>query len=235
MRVFNLIMEKAKVTTKALVDAIIEKGTLKQEVFRTTQDAFNTFKKCGESLIMKNRPVIEKSPLPLPFSFKDRGQFEFRLKFGSDVLIFFMHSNVFEIPRDHELMKTAYIRDDKRRSYCGIIHIFNFLADSFKFNRANDIGYCIGRIFINREKHYFVEGKREVGLLYNNFPYTLLNEKAVQEILHSSILYSLNFDLLTPPFDTIKEVTAGEIQSTLDSFSITTGKRLGFRFQADKE
>ena len=72
-------------------------------------------------------------------------------------------------------------------------------------------------------------------MLYNNFPYTLLNEKAVQEILHSSILYSLNFDLLTPPFDTIKEVTAGEIQSTLDSFSITTGKRLGFRFQADKE
>lgn len=232
---FNFIMEKAKVTTKALVDAIIEKGTLKQEVFCTTQDAFNTFKKCGENLITKNRPAIEKSPLPLPFSFKDRGQFEFRLKFGSDVLIFFMHSNVFEIPRDHEVMKTTYIREDKRRSYCGIIHIFNFLADSFKFNRANDIGYCIGRIFINREKHYFVEGKREVGLLYNNFPYTLLNEKAVQEILHSSILYSLNFDLLTPPFDTIKEVTAGEIQSTLDAFSITTGKRLGFRFQADKE
>ncbi|MCK9205254.1 MAG: hypothetical protein M0P58_12590 [Bacteroidales bacterium] len=226
-------MEKNVITTKSLIETIISKGCLKQEVYRTTLDVFNTFKKGGEILMTKNKAVVEKAKYPLAFNFKDRGQFEFRLKFGSDVLIFFMHSNVFEIPRDHEVMKTSYIKEDKTRSYCGIIHIFNFLADSFKYNRTNDIGYCIGRIFVNRERHYFIEGKREVGLLYNNFPNSILDEKSVQNVLHGSILYTLNFDLLTPPFDNIKEVTAGEMQTTLDAFLITTGKRLGFRFQAD--
>ncbi|MCK9421294.1 MAG: hypothetical protein M0Q38_01720 [Bacteroidales bacterium] len=221
-------------TTKSLIDAIIRKGSLKQDVYHTTLEVFNAFKSAGESLITKNHAIIDKAKYPLPFSYKDRGQFEFRLKFGSDILIFFMHSNVFDIPRDHEVMKTAYIKEDKTRSYCGIIHIFNFLADSFKYHRTNDVGYCIGRLFVNRERHYFIEGKREVGLLYNNFPYSILDDKSVKNILHSSILYTLNFDLLTPPYENIKEVTAGEMQTTLDAFSISTGKRLGFRFQADE-
>jgi len=218
---------------QSLVEAIISKGTLKQEVYQATLKTFNAFRSEGESLIVKNRPAIEMAKYPLLFAFKDRGVFEFRIKFGSDILIFFMHSNIFDIPRDHEVMKTGYIREDKSRSYCGIIHIFNFLADSFKYNRNNDIGYCIGRIFINRERHYFIEGKREIGLLYNNFPTSIIDKKAIREILESSIRYTLNFDLLTPPFDNIKEVAVSEMQNTLDSFYISTGKRLGFRFQAD--
>jgi hypothetical protein len=88
---------------------------------------------------------------------------------------------------------------------------------------------------VNRENHYFTEGKREIGLLYNNFTGNILDHKSVQTIIHSSVLYTLNFDLLTPPYDTIKEVTVSEMQTTLDAMSISTGKRLGFRFQADVE
>ncbi len=145
-----------------------------------------------------------------------------------------MHSNVFEFSRDHEVMKSSYIKDDKRRSYCGIIHIFNFLADSFKYNRANDIGYLIGRVFVNRESHYFIEGKREIGLLYNNFPTSKLNTRTIGSIIRSSIQYTLNFDLLTPPYDNMKEVTVMEMQTTINNLQIRTGKRLGFRFQADE-
>ena len=221
--------------TKSLVHAIIEKGCMKQEVYRTTFNAFSAFKQAGEEFVKANKGAVKKAPYPLLFELSDRGTFEFQLKFGSDILIFFMHSNVFEIPRDHAVMKSSYIREEKSRSYCGIIHIFNFLADSFKYNRTNDIGYCIGRIFVNRENHYFTEGKREIGLLYNNFSGNLLDKKAVQGILNSAILYTLNFDLLTPPYENIKEATVAEIQTTLDSMSIKTGKRLGFRFQADVE
>jgi hypothetical protein len=70
-------------------------------------------------------------------------------------------------------------------------------------------------------------------LLYNNFTSNILDKKATQQIIHSSIHYTLNFDLLTPPYDNIKEVTVAEMQTTLDAMSISTGKRLGFRFQAD--
>ena len=86
---------------------------------------------------------------------------------------------------------------------------------------------------MNRENHYFTEGKREIGLLYNNFAANLLDQKAIQTIIHSAVLYTLNFDLLTPPYDNIKEVTVAEMQTTLDAMSISTGKRLGFRFQDD--
>lgn len=220
---------------KTLIRTLIEKSTLKQDVYQKTMDVFNEFKNVSESFVKSNAAAIKKAASPLLFEYNDRGKFEFQLKFGSDILIFFMHSNVFEIPRDHIMMKSSYIREDKNRSYCGIIHIFNFLADSFKYNRSNDIGYCIGRIFVNRDNHYFTEGKREIGLLYNNFPGSNLDRKAIQTILHSSILYTLNFDLLTPPYDNIKEVTVAEMQTTLDTMSIRTGKRLGFRFQADLE
>jgi hypothetical protein len=221
--------------SKSLVKAIIDKSCLKQEVYNTTLEVFNNFKVESEHFIKANSAPVKKAPFPLLFEYSDRSKFEFQLKFGSDILIFFMHSNVFEIPRDHLMMKSSYIREDKNRSYCGIIHIFNFLADSFRYNRSNDIGYCIGRIFVNRENHYFTEGKREIGLLYNNFPGSNLDRKAIQTILHSSILYTLNFDLLTPPYDNIKEVTVAEMQTTLDAMLISTGKRLGFRFQADSE
>jgi len=219
----------------SVIKTIIEKSTLKQEVYHKTLDVFNLFKKESEEFVGLNKSRMKKSPYPVLFEYSDRSVFEFQLKFGSDILIFFMHSNVFEIPRDHLVMKSSYIRENKTRSYCGIIHIFNFLADSFKYNRTNDIGYCIGRIFVNRENHYFTEGKREIGLLYNNFTGNILDQKAIRMIIHSSVLYTVNFDLLTPPFENIKEVSVAEMQTTLDSMSISTGKRLGFRFQADVE
>lgn len=221
-------------TTRELFKVLRTKGKLKQDVYNKTLDAFNLFRREAEILaaqyMMKSLP--EKAEIP--FEFHDRGQFEFRLKFAGDVLIFMMHTNVFEFSREHEVMRTSYIKEDKRRSYCGIIHIFNFLADSFKYNRLNDSGYLIGRAFINRENHYFIEGKREIGLLYNNFPTSSLTRRSVQSIIKSAMLYTINFDLLTPAYDTMKEVTVNEMQAALDAMLIKTGKRMGFRFEADE-
>jgi len=213
--------------------AVITKAGLKQEVYKNTVDAFFDLKDEVNRMVTSFHETVKPGKWNIPFEFRDRGQFEFELKFGGDVLIFFMHTNVFEIPRDHEIMKSPYIRENKSRSYCGIIYIFNFLADSFKYNRVNDIGYLIGRVFINREKHYFIEGKRELGLIYNNFATAKLNNKEISSIITSSISYTLNFDLLTPPYENMKEVTVEEMQTTLDNILIKTGKRLGFKFQAD--
>jgi hypothetical protein len=220
-------------SNKELFNAVVAKAGLKQEVYANTLSVFNEFKKETMQLVTDYHKIIRQSDWPIAFEYKDRGTFEFELKFGSDILVFFMHTNVFEFSRDHEVMKSSYIKQDKRRSYCGIIHVFNFLADSFKYNRSNDIGYLIGRVFVNRESHYFIEGKREVGLLYNNFRSSVLDKKAIGTILRSSIEYTLNFDLLTPPYENLKEVTVQEMQTTLDNYQIRTGKRLGFRFQAD--
>ncbi|MFH1296319.1 MAG: hypothetical protein ABIJ04_03495 [Bacteroidota bacterium] len=221
-------------TTSELFKVLKTKGAMKQEVFSKTLEAFHLFKRETEILAAQYMMKTLPGKAVIPFEYYDRGQFEFRLKFAGDVLIFMMHTNVFEFSRDHVVMRSSYIKDDKRRSYCGIIHIFNFLADSFKYNRLQDIGYLIGRIFVNRENHYFIEGKREIGLLYNNFPSATLTRKVTQGIIRSAMLYTINFDLLTPSYDNMKEVTVLEMQTALDAMQIRTGKRMGFRFEADE-
>lgn len=218
-----------------LFPGLRKKAEFKQEVYRTTLETFRLFKSVLSELVEEYRLKYKGDPIQIPFEYRDKSEFEAELRFGGDILIFTMHTNVFEFSRDHEVMKTSYIYEKPDRSYCGIILIFNFLADSFKYNRMNDLGYLIGRIFINNEKHYFVEGKREVGQLYNNFQSSLITRDTVRLILESAIRYTCNFDLLTPPYDAMKMITVADIQTTLENMKITTGKRLGFRFQGDHE
>ena len=218
-----------------LLPGLRKKAAFKQEVYRSTFDTFRIFKTVLAEMAEEYRQRFKSDPLQIPFEYRDKSEFEAELRFGGDILIFTMHTNVFEFSRDHEVMKTRYIYEDKSRSYCGVIMIFNFLADSFKYNRMNDLGYMIGRLFVNKEDHYFIEGKREVGQLYNSFQSSVITPESVKLIIESAIRYTCNFDLLTPPFDAVKMITVADIQSTLDNMKITTGKRLGFRFQRDND
>jgi hypothetical protein len=226
---------KKKSKTEELFNSLVKKATLKQTVYQNTVETLNLLKKGMSSMANEYFTLGSEDAKKIPFTYKDRGEFEAELKFAGDTLVFMMHTNVFEIPRDHEVMNTPYIREDKDRSYCGIINIFNFLSDSFKYNRFNDLGYLIGRVLINKDMHYFTEGKREIGFLYNSFGISEMNEKSVAEILQSAIYYTINFDLLTPPYDDVKEVSVQEFISAVDSLQLKTGKRLGFKFQADKD
>ncbi len=217
-----------------LFEALQKKTVLKQEVYDKTLASFHMIQKTAEALSHEFDHYRSARKLPsLPFEANVRGNFELELKFGGDVLIFLMHSNIFEMPRQHKVMLMPYVKEDPNRSYCGIINIYNFLADSFKYDRINDVGYLIGRILVNHEGRYFIEGKRELGFLYNNFGKHLMTQQSVDEILEAAINYTLNFDLLTPPYDQVKEVSVNEMKNTLDSISLKTGKRLGFQFYQD--
>ena len=219
--------------TQQLFDTLVGKATLKQKVYRNTLTTLNMLKKGMVQLTTKYEEVETDLSKEIPFTFKDRSEFEAELKFAGDTLVFMMHTNVFEFPRDHTVMKTPYINEDIERSYCGVINIFNFLSDSFKYQRMNDAGYLIGRLFVNKDMHYFVEGKRELGFLYSNFGTSEVNPENIADILESAIYYTINFDLLVPPYDNIKEVMVQDFITALDSMQMKTGKRMGFRFQAD--
>ena len=220
---------------ESLKNLVFDKSDLKQQVFRATKETFELFRETTREMMRLFQEQNSKEGRNVNFEFTDHGDFEFEVKFAGDVLVFMMHTNVFEFSRDHQVMKSNYIREDKRRSYCGVIRIYNFLADSFAYNRDQDLGYMIGRVFVNNEKHYFIEGKRELGMLYNNFNTSLITSESVQGIVESAIEYTTNFDLLTPPYDEVKLVSVGEMRSDLDKKSMVTGKRLGFRFQADTD
>ena len=80
--------------------------------------------------------------------YSSKGKFEAQLKFSGDALLFNMHTNVFDFPSSHSLHRTKYVKEDQMRSFCGIIHIYNFLSDSLKYNRLNDEGYLIARVLL---------------------------------------------------------------------------------------
>jgi hypothetical protein len=221
--------------TKQLFTLLQDKSLLKQDVYHKTLSVFRKFKEIIHTIASEYAEHSKQNGTMIPFQLKENSEFEMELHFGGDILLFMMHTNIFEFSRDHEVMKTPYIRENKNRSYCGVINIYNFLADSFKYNRVNDLGYLIGRVFINNEMHYFIEGKREIGFLYQNFATSVVDETSLRAIIESSIGYTLNFDLLTPPFDAVKEVTVYDIQTTSDYMKLRTGKRLGFKFQGDHD
>lgn len=218
-----------------LFEDLIGKAELKQTVYQQTFKSFKLLKKGIDKLSVQFKDYYDsnKPKRHIEFDARLRGDFEIELKFGGDVLLFLMHTNVFEFPRSHSVMKTSYVKEDPERSFCGMICIYNFLADSFKYNRVNDVGYMIGRIFINKDQHYFIEGKKELGYMFNNFGDNVFTSETVEKIVEAAIKYTLNFDLLTPPYNKMQEVTVNEMKNTLDAISLKTGKRLGFKFQAD--
>src|SRR3989338_2543166 len=114
-----------------------------------------------------------------------------------------------------------------------MINVYNFLADSLKYNRINDVGYLVARFFVNNELHYFVEGKKQLGFLYNDFIHEKINSTKIRKIVESTILYSIDFDLLTPPYNTVNEISVMDIIEVTNAANIKTGKRLGFKFQSD--
>ena len=217
-------------TNEELGKQIHKKTLLLNDVIGKTHEAFSLMREQARQIMN-----YMSKQYPDEFFFEDKNQNEFEIRFGSDILVFIMHTNVFEFSRNHEVMRLPYIQQDKERSFCGMINIYNFLTDSFDYNRDYDLGYLIGRIFINKDNHYFVEGKREVGLLYSSFNSSEINADSITDIIRSSMEYANNFDLLTPPFDEVKEISVGEIRTSAASKNKMTAKRLGFEFQQDKD
>jgi hypothetical protein len=215
-----------------IVALLKEKSAIKQLVYDNTFEMFSVLKDALHELINDVNDDLINTDRRIKLDYRDRGKFEAEAKIAEDILIFSMHSNVFEFDRDHSIWKTSYVQKNHLNSYCGVISIYNFLSDSFKYTRINDLGYLIGRIFINHEKHFFVEGKRQMNYL-NSFSTQIINEAEIRSILEKAIYYALHFDLLVPPYDTVKIATVEQLNAKIENGKLQTGKRLGFRFESD--
>lgn len=220
-------------STEKIISLLTDKVALKQQVASRTQAAFSELKVELKQLFDQLQAEVRKSGKQVPMEYRDRSEYQVEIMIADDYIVFLMQTNVFTFDSDHEVWKMSYVKDDPSRSFVGKIYIYNFLSDSFTFNRPNDLGYLIGRVFLNKDGHYFLEGKRQLGFLYNDFANTVLDRDAIRKVLESAILYSLDFDSFTPPYEKIQQISVGEVQETSLQAKIATGKRLGFRFQAD--
>ena len=104
---------------------------------------------------------------------------------------------------------------------------------TFSRIRSADEGYLIGRIFVNREMQYFVEGKRQISMRHNNFGTQRIDRDALLNIVETAIDYTIDFDLLVPPYDAVKIVSVDQLNTKIENSKIQTGKRLGYKFCSD--
>tara|TARA_B110000967_G_scaffold155225_1_gene160017 strand:+ start:333 stop:1007 length:675 start_codon:yes stop_codon:yes gene_type:complete len=211
-----------------IVKLLKTKSSTKQEVFRKTKSVFTEFQQYlkAKSEIINN----ELTDKDVQVIYSSAGDFESKLKFSGDTLLFHMHSNIFDFQNSHSIHKTKYVKEDTLRSFCGVINIYNFLSDSFKYNRMNDAGYLIARVFVNKDKHFFVEGDEHLGLLFNDFKNQQINTVQIDKIINETMLYALNFDLQAPNFNDVKVVSIHQILDMNSNQKLKTAKRMGYKF-----
>lgn len=217
----------------AIIGTLKEKSVLKEKVYDYTLESFNTVKDILRTLSKEVNQNLDNTDPRIKLEYTDRSSFDAQLKVAGDILLFSMHSNIFQFDREHPAWKTPYIQKNRYNAYSGIINIYNFLADSFKYSRLDDLGYLIARIFINHEKQYFVEGKRQMGMLFTNYGQEEITRASLQIIISTAIQYALEFDLLVPPYDAVKIATVGQAEAKIQHSRLITGKRLGFQFNSD--
>ena len=214
-----------------IVSLLKEKACTKQKIYRITKNIFANFQDVlQEKAKILNNEVQDKD---VEVSYKESGDFDAKLKFSGDTLLFHMHSNIFDFDFSHQIHKTSYVKEDKMRSFCGVINIYNFLSDSLKYNRLNDAGFLIARIFINKDNHFFVEGDKQLGFLFNDFVNQQIDEVQICKIIDTAMIYALNFDLQTPNFNDVKVVSLHQILDINNNHKIKTSKRLGFKFSSE--
>ncbi len=220
---------------KEVLELIKSKSVLKRDIFELTIERFADFKIELAEITEELRKEIAQADPRLEVSFKDLGKYYCQLTIAGDILLFHMHTNVFKFAKNSFYWKSGYLQDDEKRGFCGTIQVYNFLADSFRYHRDSDIGYMLARIFLNYENHFFVEGKNELGFMFNDFINSRLEKKCIRKIIFSVIKNCLEFDLYSPNYSDIDKITVHDAHVLKDVISLKTGKRLGFQFNSEQE
>jgi len=222
--------EESHQNDHSLLSMIKNRSCLKRDVYENIVDQFEDLKSVLKAYAEDLKKNIHSFDERIRVKYIEKSEAEVHLVVAGDILVFHMHTNVFQFGNHHHIWQSSYVKENPNNGFVGTIHIYNFLNDSFEHNRYNDLGYLIARLFINKDDHYFTEGKGELGYKFNDFVNAKMNKESWIEIIETCLMYTLDFNLYVPPYNKINVVTVGEIMEKGASLQIKTGKRMGFQF-----
>jgi hypothetical protein len=84
-----------------------EKSSVKQDVYANTVQAFKTMKATAKALAAEYKKEAAEIDKRVIIEYKEKGEFEFELRVAGDLLIFAMHTNVFEFDKSHPIWKNS--------------------------------------------------------------------------------------------------------------------------------
>ena len=202
------------------------KSTAKQATYRHIVEAFEILrdeaKKVTDELIKRVHP--DDKDVTVEFGLIS--EHEFDVKLAGDMLIFVMHTNIVTFEEGHSIMKEEYMQQNEVNRYFGQIMIYNFMADSLKFNRANDPGYLLARIMINHENRFFIEGEKQLAE-YNKISEQSITEECLRKIVRLVLRMAIENDLIAPPYTQVKSITL--MQKREHTPELGGAKKIGFR------
>lgn len=218
-----------------ILEGLQNKAHIKSCVYDQSLEVFNDLKEVLSEISNDLNDILSESEANrrIRLEYRDRGKFEAELKFADDVLVFSMHTDIFQFDRDHAIWKNPYAKENPYNTYCGVISVYNFLSDSLKYSRNEDLGYLVARMFVNKDKLFFIEGKRQERQKISSFGKVKLSKEELVGFVESAMLYSLSFDLLVPPFDLVKVASVEQINAKIESARMSTGKRMGYKYNSD--
>jgi hypothetical protein len=217
-----------------ILQAIIDRSNLSQRVYDNTYAVMTKLKEILHELASELDEELEESlDERVRIEYRDRGKYEAHFIFGENLLIFSMHTDIFRFADQDAVWQNEYVASEPDNAACGIINVWNFLKDSFEHKRLGDQGYLVARIFVNRGLQYFVEGKGQTAFTRAEFGRHPVDKEGLGDIIESAIDYALHFDLLVPPYESQKVVTAEMFNTKMENSKMQTGKRLGYEFRTD--
>ncbi|WP_194972795.1 hypothetical protein [Aquiflexum lacus] len=202
---------------------------LKYNLFESTEALFieleNICRELSKEIIEEN-----KEEKPIPIKIEKINDYEFIFRIGADVLIFILQSNIVRLPDDTYLSKSKYLKEDVSLRYFGQILIYNFLSDTLTFGRLDDPGYLIGRILLNRENKFFLEGDRKIVFNFPELKENPVSKEKMRDLVEQLIVSALENDLLAPAFHDIMLISYH--QKLEHTSSMGNPQKIGFDFFA---
>ena len=203
------------------------KSTAKQITYKNLLDAFAILAKESERVVDELRKKTKPGDEDVTEEFIEINEHEFHVKLAGDLLVFVLHTNVVTLPPDHPVMSDPYIKENEVNRYFGQIMIYNFMSDSFKFNRVNDPGYLVARLLINHEARYVIEGDGRLGALFNKISGGPISEMELNVLVKLVLMIAIENDLMAPPFPQVQYITVH--QKMEKTQELGGGQKIGFR------
>jgi hypothetical protein len=225
-------MSEAEDRMNAIVSALKSKAGLKQQIYRSTKEVFAQLKGiCKDIAAQLTQRVTSEDP-SVTISYKDINEFEFHLQFSGDMLIFTMHSNIVTFPPEHHLTKLPYVAENPDRGFFGHIMVYNFMADTIRYNRLQDPGYLLARLLLNAEGHFYVEGVRQLSFLYPSLAQNVINPEMLKLLVEQVMEIAIETDLIAPVYQDIQVVSLGEKYARQ---MVGGGTKVGFQMRSNSQ
>ncbi|RSK44157.1 hypothetical protein [Hymenobacter perfusus] len=208
-------------------DGLKQKSSVKQAIYRNTLATFDMLRKVSQELVVELSRRISPVDSSVIIEYRPVNDMEFHIRFSGDLLVFVMHSNIVTFPDDYGPMDTKYVAEDFRRRFFGHIMAYNFMADSIKYQRLNDPGYLVGRLLINIDSHYFLEGVQQLELPDNDMSDNPVTPDSLRLFVESAMIAAVNNDLIAPPLTDIQKIS---VKQKLENQQVSRGSKVGFSF-----